>query len=237
MNPVVTLDDLANGVSSCERVMPLDPAVINALVASVQTQKTVNTISNPVVAKTIDNTTLGGGIENQTEFTFTNNTGVDITYWFTGLFNQPGDATDFGIAGNSAFDYPAASGSGPHPENGGSDLRVFNKKVIATGGFIVGLVEVTTSNTGTQKQQNLKVITENVANDPCAARRLAPICDACNNNANSETFTVRFKCPLAVGGEMSFGYTVEDGETVTVRVSSIGEAVNQYKTLGQGCGC
>lgn len=237
MNPVVTLDDLANGVSSCTTVQPLDPSVIAALSAAVTTQKQVNSISSPVNAKTIDNTTLGGGIENQTEFTFTNQTGVDIVYWFTGLFNNPGDATDFGIAGNSAFDFPAASGSGTHPENGGSDLRVFNKKVIATGGYIVGKVEVTTSNTGNQKNQNLQVITENVANDPCSAKRLAPLCDACNNNNNSDTFVATFRCPLAVGGNMSFGYTVLNGQTVTARISSIGEAVSQYKTLGQGCGC
>src|SRR5438067_2253988 len=123
MNPVVTLDDLANGVSSCTTVSPLSPDVINALAASVTTQRTVTTIGPPINARTIDNTTLGGGIENQAEFTFTNNTGVTVTYWFTGLFNEAGDASDFAIAGNSAVDFPAASGSGPHSENGGSDLR------------------------------------------------------------------------------------------------------------------
>lgn len=232
------LGNLADGVQVCSTVNPLDPTVIAALASAVTTQKQVTRISSPVVSRTIDNTTLGGGIENQAEFTFTNNTAVPVVYWFTGLFNEPGDASDFGIAGNSAFDFPAAQGSGPHIEGGGSDLRVFNKKVIATGGFIIGKVEITTSSTGAQRSQNLLIITENVANDPCSARRLAPLCPACpENNSESDTRIVAFKCPLGVGGEMSFGYTVLPGESVTVRVTAIGEAISQYKSLGGDCGC
>ncbi len=242
MNPDITLEGLSNGYSSCERVNALPADVIAALAASVTTQKTVTQISAPVNARTIDNTTLGGGIENQTEFTFTNDTAVTIIYWFTALFNEPGDASDFSIAGNSAFDFPAAHGtgnaSGVGTENGGAALRVFNKMAIANpGGFIIGLVEITTDLTAAQQNQNLIVVTDDVDNTPCSSRRLAPICDACNNNANSTTFTARFRCPLAVGGMMSFGYPVLAGESVTVRVSSIGQGVAQYKSLGNGCGC
>lgn len=242
MNPDITLEGLSNGYSSCERVNPLDPNVIAALAAAVTTNKTVTQISAPVNARTIDNTALGGGVENQTEFTFTNDTAVTVTYWFTALFNETGDPADFSVPGNSAIDFPAAHGTGNSTgggtENGGAALRVFNKMALANpGGFIVGLVEVTTSNAGNQKNQNLVVITDNVENTPCSARRLAPICDSCNNNNNSDTFTARFKCPLAVGGMMSFGYPVLTGQSVTVRVTSIGQGVAQYKSLGNGCGC
>lgn len=239
MNPEITLEGLANGYSSCEKVQPLSPEIIAALAATVTTQKTVTQLSAPVNARTIDNTVLGGGVENQTEFTFTNNTLLPITYFFTALFNEPGDAADFGITQNSAFDYPAAQGSGPHPENGGSDLRVFNKMAIANpGGFLIGQVEVTTSIGTGQQNQNLIIITEDVDNTPCSSTRLAPICDSCYNNAGSTTFTARFKCPLAVGGMMSFGYTVLPGETVTMRVTSIAQGIGQYKTLASaGCAC
>jgi len=239
MNPVVTLDELASGVTSCERIQPLDPSVLEALKAAVTTQRTVTTVSQPVNAKTIDNTTLGGGVENQTEFTFTNNTAVTVIYWFTALFNETGDPADFRIAGNSAVDFPAAQGSGVHPEGGGSDLRVFNKKAIANpGGYIVGMVEVTVSTAGSQRNQQLVVNTQDISQDQCNSRRLPPLCDACPNNDNSDTMVLRFKCPLAVGGNMSFGYPVLAGESVTVRVTSIGEGVGQYKTLASaGCGC
>lgn len=230
------LSNLANGVQVCNTVNALDPTVIAALAAAVTTQKQVTQISSPVNTKTIDTTALGGGVQNQTEFTFTNNTAVPIIYWFTGLFNEPGDASDFGIAGNSAFDFPAAQGSGAHPEAGGSDLRVFNKKAQVIG-YIIGQVEITTSLTAAQQRQELLVNTENVENTPCNSRRLAPICDTCNNNSNSTTFTARFKCPLAVGGNMSFGYTVLPGESVNIRVTSIGEAVSQFKSLGGDCAC
>lgn len=240
MNPVVTLEELANGVQSCQTVQPLDPTILEALKAAVTTQRTVTNVSQPVNAKTIDNTTLGSGVENQTEFTFTNGTGVTITYWFTALFNEAGDPADFGISGNSAVDYPAAQGSGTHPENGGSDLRVFNKKAIANpGGYIIGRIEVTVSTAGNQRNQYIVINTQDIAQDQCNSRRLPPLCDSCpNNNNQADTMVLTFKCPVAVGGNMSVGYPVLDGETVTVRVSSIGEGVGQYKTISSGaCGC
>jgi len=240
MNPNVTLDELAQGYTSCERVQPLDPSVIAALTAAVTTQKTVNRIGEAVAARTIDNTTLGGGTENQIEFTFTNDTAVTITYWFTGLFNNTGDAVAFGIAGNAARDFPAAHGtgnpSGSGTENGGDKLYVFNKKAEVLG-YLISMVEVTTSNSGNQKTQNLVVITDNFEDTPCSSKRLAPICDGCNNNSNSDTFTARFRCPLAVGGNMSFGYPVLAGQSVTVRLSAFGEGVAQYKSIGGACGC
>lgn len=241
MNPNVTLDELALGVSSCERVQPLDPTVIAALTAAVTTQRTVNTIGAPVKALTIDNTQLGGGTQNQIEFTFTNDTAVTITYWFTGLFTDAGDAVAFGIAGNAARDFPAAHGTGNPSgvggtENGGAKLYVFNKKASVIG-YLIEMVEVTTSNTGNQKTQNLIVITDNFEDTPCTSKRLAPICDGCNNNSNSDTFTARFRCPLAVGGNMSFGYPVLSDESVTIRLNGLAEGVAQYKSLSGGCGC
>lgn len=239
MNPVVTLNDLSQGVCTTQTIQPLDPSVLEALKAAVTTQRTVTTISQPVNARTIDNTTLGGGVENQVEFTFTNNTAVTIIYWFTALFNETGSPSDFAIAGNSAVDYPAAQGSGPHPENGGSDLRVFNLKAIANpGGYLIGKVEITTSSAGQQRNQQLVVNTQDVSQDQCNSRRLPPLCPACpNNTVDSDTWTTEFRCPLAVGGNMSFGYPVLAGETVTIRLYVIGEGVGQYKTVGGDCAC
>lgn len=238
MNPNVTLEELANGVSSCERVMPLDPSVLQALQAAVTTQRTITPISTSVNARTIDNTSLGGGVENQVEFTFTNNTAVTITYWFSALFFEAGDCSAFYVPGNCASDYPAAYGSGANQEGGGSDLYRFNKMALSNpGGFIIGSVEVTTSNTSAQQNQNLRINSQNISQDQCNSRRLAPICDSCNNNGNSTTFTARFRCPLAVGGNMSFGYDVLPGETVTLRVNVIGVGVGQYKSVASDCGC
>lgn len=226
------LDQLAAGYVSKSCPTPLSPEVLAALAATVSTGKKVQQISTPVNAKTIDLGSLAIGTENEPEFTFTNNSGVTVVYWFSALYNTPGSASDFGVSGNSAVDYPGANGSGPHSENGGSDLRVFNKKVIAVGGFVVAKVQVTTAAAGSQKNQRLIINTNNVANDPCTGRILAPFCDTCNNNSNDDQFVATFNGPIGVGAMSSFGYPVLDGQEVTVRLFVIGQAVNQYKSIG-----
>lgn len=228
------LSSLANGYVEKSCPTPLSAEVLNALAASVSQTKKVTQISTPVVAKTIDLASFAAGTENEPEFTFTNNSGVTVVYWFSALYNTPGSANDFGIDGESAVDYPAAQGSGNAIENGGSDLRAFNKKVLAVGGFIVSRIQIVASSTGTQKNQRLIINTNNVAGDACTGRVLAPLCDTCNTNGDSDQFTANFAGPIGVGAMSSFGYPVLTGQTVTVRVNIIGQAVNQFSAIGNG---
>jgi len=228
------LASLANGYVEKSCPMPLSAELMASLAASVSQTKKVTQISTPVVAKTIDLASFAAGTENEPEFTFTNGAGVTVVYWFSALYNTPGSANDFDISGESAFDYPAAHGSGNAIENGGSDLRAFNKKVIAVGGFIVRRVQVVTAAAGSQKNQRLIINTNNVAGDACTGRVLAPLCDACNNNSESDQFVANFEGPIGVGAMSSFGYPVLDGQEVTVRVAIIGQAVNQFSAIGNG---
>lgn len=228
------LASIANGYVEKSCPTPISADVLAALASLATSTKKVTQISSPVVARTIDLSTLMAGTENEPEFTFTNNTGVTVVYWFSALYNTPGSATDFALAGNSAVDFPAAHGSGPAPENGGSDLRVFNKKVIAVGGFVVARVQIVAPSTGSQKNQRLILNTNNIANDPCTGRVLPPLCDACNNNGDSDQFVANFAGPIGVGAMSSFGYPVLTGIEVTVRVSVLGQAVNQFAAIGTG---
>ncbi len=237
MNPNDVLDGLSNGLATCNVNTPLDPSVIAAIAnASVQ-QKAVTRIGTPAVAKTVDLGTLSGGTQNQTEFTFTNNTAQTIVYWFTSLFANPGQPFNRSI-NNSAVDFPAAQGTGQTLEGGGGDLANFNAFILANGGAIIGKIEVESVATGSQKTQQLIVRTDNITDQPCSANRFAPFCDSCYNNNGSDTFVATFKCPLGVGGGSSFGYPVLAGQSVTFRITSIATAINQFAALpGGDCGC
>lgn len=232
------LNGLANGVVTSACPMPIDPAILAALAASVQAQRTVTTIAAPTKTSTIDLANLVAGTDNRPQFTFDNASGVPATYWFSPYLRTAGDAIAFGAPGNSADDLPAAGGSGPIHDNGGSDKYAFNTKAYTNpGGFVIGKVQITTSIVGTQQRQPLLIFNTNVQNDPCTARSVAPICDACNNNNNSTTFTANFNGPFGVGGNSSIGYVVQDGQSVTVELWVIGQGVGQYTGLGNGTTC
>lgn len=235
---MTTLENLASGYKTCAVTNPLPAEVLAALAASVTTQQQITRISQPIDARTVDLSTLSGGEQNVTELTFTNNTAVKVVYWITPLFNQPGDAVDFGLTDPSAFDFPAAQGGGAEPAAGGSQLRVLNKQIENVAG-IVGRIEITTSNVGGQKNERLIINTTNFANDACNSRRLPPLCPACpENGADSDIRVILFACPLGAGGFSSFGYPVLPGETVTIRIHWIAQEVQQFKTLINGdCAC
>lgn len=238
MNPEITLDNLSNGLATCRVNTPLDPNLIAAIAsASVQNVATTR-IGAPVAARTVNLADLSGGTQNQTEFTFTNSGPTTVTYWFTSLFGETGQPGMRNI-NDSAVDRPTALGSsisnGMTP-NGGDNLFNFNRFILATGGAIVSRVEVTTAAGTGQQNQSLIVRNDYVTDVPCSAPRFAPICDNCYNSAGSTSFTAAFRCPLGVGGGSSFGYPVLPGETVTIRLTTMAVAVNQYVALpGSEC--
>lgn len=239
MNPNDVLNNLSQGVVTVNCPAPLDPAVLNALVASTQSQRTVTTIAAPTKTSTVDLSNLVAGTDNRPQFTFDNASGVPATYWFSPYLRVAGDATAFNAPGNSANDFPAAGGSGANHDNGGSDLYAFNTKSYTNpGGFVIGKIQMTVAiASATQQRQPLLIFNTNVQNDPCTARAVAPTCDTCNNNAASTTFTATFNGPFGVGGNSSVGYIVQDGQSVTAELWVIGQGVGQYTGLGNGLSC
>lgn len=241
MNPNDVLGNLANGLSVCNTVRPLSADVLAALAATVTSQPAVTRIGTPVVSNPIDLGTLGSENQNQTEFTFTNDTAQTITYWLTTLFNRAGQPADYGIL-DSAVDFPAAHGSGSigNPqsiENGGAGLRVFNNFVESLRSVIIGRIEIETGVTGSQSRQNLITRTDNITDNTCNSNKLVPFCSTCDNN-NTTTFVATFRCPQGLGMGYSLGYKVLAGQEVTFRVTTIGVPVDDYVSLGFGdCGC
>lgn len=235
---MTTLENLASGYKTCAVTNPLPPEVLAALAASVTTQQQVTRTGTPVDARTVDFDSLHGGEENVTELTWTNNTAVPVIYTIGGLITEPGDAIDFGLAGNFSYDFPAAQGSGAEPAAAGSDNRVLNKKLQLVPA-IIGRLSIRVSSVGAQKNERLIIYSNNFANDSCLRRVLPPECLACpGENGESDTRLVSFACPRGVGEFNTIGYTLLPGQSATVQIHWIARAVHQFKSLTNGdCAC
>lgn len=241
MNPnnnLTPLDMLANGYIQV-------PGCATPIVVQQTTAPVVQQISTPAVGRVVDLSALAQGTDNESSFTFTNNTAVDINYWFTTLWMRPGTAQDFGVPGNSAFDFLDALGTAsPGVDNtaGGARLQDTNQMALSLGGFIVGRVTVTGTGVGSpQSTQELTIINQSVNLDPCTGRILPGVCDACFNNGGSTTFTKNFCGPIGYGGLTGFGYTVLAGQTVTLRLAFMAQGIGQFEPLvtsncNVGCG-
>lgn len=227
-NNSTPLDLLAAGYVSV-------PGCNTPIVVQQQSAPVVQQITTPITGRTVDLGALAQGTSNSTNFTFTNNTAATVNYWFSTLFMQPGDAQAFGIAGNSARDFPDALGDvgpGTHQTNGGDHLSDLNQMALSLRGLIVSKVTVQGSGTGSaQSLQELLINNQNLNGDSCVSRILPGICDACINNTDGTTFTKTFNGPIGYGGLTSFGYPVLTGETVQVRLYFMAQGIGQFEPL------
>lgn len=230
MNPNNVLANLSRGVVVTQSTCPV-PVVVAANQNTVETQ-----VCTPPQVSTIDISCLNSTSSNEVEFTFTNNTGANQVVWFSSLFGGQGQAADFGKSAG-AVDFPAFIGTGPGPgpqANGGQDLARFNLTLIGAGPVIVSKIEILVSTSGAQRNQRLFMDNNDITRDECTPSKLAGICDACPNNDNTDQFTVRFNGPFGLGGNQSLGYTVLDGEEVTMRFTIIGQTIYSFAPVGNG---
>lgn len=219
------------------------PGCPTPIVVTQTTAPQVQQIMTPATGRTIDLGSLAQGTSNSTNFTFTNNTLATVTYWFSTLFMQPGDAAAFGIAGNSARDFPDALGDvgpGTFQTNGGDHLSDLNQMALSLRGLIVSRVTVTGTGSGSaQSTQELQINNQNLNGDQCASRILPGICDVCPTGNDGTTFSKTFNGPIGYGGLTSFGYPVLAGQTVQVRLHFMAQGIGQFEPLadtGGTCG-
>lgn len=223
------LGNLANGFMPTNTSGSCSTPVV--VVSQPQSNASVEKVFSPPTTNAINVSDLANQITSDIEFNFTNNTGAAQTVYFSSIFGQQGQATDnFGTP--AAVDFPAFHGDpllvGGSQESGGSALANYIQTLISNGPQVISKVTVQTTD-ATQRNVKLQVIVSQTNNTAPLVKSMLPgVCDTCANNNNSNLFTVTFNGPFGVGGPTSLGYTVNNGISVTVRLSVAGTVVNNF---------